>query len=152
MYVVVCLFNSYLILDRPKFLSALKNYTVKELTSDVTFTCAVTAKPQISVNYRWFFNGEETSHTESTYVVKIARKENSGKYMCQASNSVGPTNSTVGELLVTCKFFLVYILDIVLFSLEIFCLVLCFKMVSFHSVFSLLPPTGHYNISYISYT
>ena len=102
----------------------MKNYTVKELTADVTFTCAVTAKPQISVNYRWFFNGEETSHTESTYVIKIARKENSGKYMCQASNSVGPTNSTVGELLVTCKFLFIVQFQVSLHRLAISCLFL----------------------------
>ena len=92
--------------DPPKFLSPLKNYTVKELASDITFSCTVNAKPNIGLSYRWFFNGRETSKTTQDFVVKIAKKENTGSYMCQASNTVGSTNSTIGTLLVTCTYIL----------------------------------------------
>eukprot|EP00111_Clytia_hemisphaerica_P007411 TCONS_00021549-protein len=87
----------------PKFLSPLKNYTVKELASDIAFSCTVNAKPNNALSYRWFFNGREMSKTTQDFVVKIAKKENTGSYMCQASNTVGSTNSTIGTLLVTYK-------------------------------------------------
>ena len=92
-----------LFLDAPKFLSPLKSYTVKELSSDIAFECEVKAKPDLGILYRWFFNGKELKHTDATLVRKIAKREYSGEYMCQAKNQVGSTNSSIGKLVVTCK-------------------------------------------------
>jgi Immunoglobulin I-set domain. len=85
-------------------LSPLKNYTVKEFSSEiVTFECEVKAKPNLGISYQWFFNGQELKHTEATLVRQIPKREHSGSYMCQAKNQVGATNSSIGKLSVTCE-------------------------------------------------
>lgn len=92
-----------IILDAPKFLQPLKNYTVQEEKNSVTFFCAVEGKPNNNIQYRWFFNGGQISNTDSKLLIGVPKRDDNGNYQCEASNVIGSRRSTIGILVVTCK-------------------------------------------------
>ena len=79
--------------------------TVEENTT-VMFSCLLEGNPAPTVT--WSLNGKilqttEGSTTKSSFIVKSARCNNTGRYICTASNIIG--NSAKQQMLyVTCKY------------------------------------------------
>ncbi|KAM4567415.1 cell adhesion molecule CEACAM5-like [Fundulus diaphanus] len=70
--------------------------SVVKTGDNVTLTCQAESVPVSS--YRWFFSGSLVSNM-SVYMTPPLREEMSGKYVCEASNSISGKNSSASIML-----------------------------------------------------